>query len=98
MGAALIPWPWARELKVGSTVPVTIVSSIPANPRPAVQGPEPLPAQTRPAPEPGAAPGPEARPCPDAEAGSAGPCAQAGAHACAEVGARPQTGRPAEKG
>lgn len=53
VGAALIPWPWARELKVGAVVPVNIVSSIPANPRPAVEGPLEQPAQTE-SPEPDA--------------------------------------------
>ncbi|MFT4935367.1 MAG: protein TonB, partial [Pseudoalteromonas distincta] len=53
LGAALIPWPWDRELKIGSVVPINIVSSIPANPRPAVQGPEEQTAQTE-APEPDA--------------------------------------------
>lgn len=44
----------SRELKVGSVVPVTIVSNAPpADPPPAVQGPEELPAQTEaPTPEP----------------------------------------------
>lgn len=44
----------SRELKVGSVVPVTIVSNAPpAPPPPAVQGPEELPAQAEePAPEP----------------------------------------------
>ena len=51
IGAALIPWPWARELKVGAVVPVNIVSRIPANPRPAVEGPTEQPAQTE-TPEP----------------------------------------------
>ena len=53
IGAALIPWPWARELKVGAVVPVNIVSNIPANPRPAVEGPLEQPAQTE-SPEPDA--------------------------------------------
>ncbi len=53
VGAALIPWPWDRELTVGSVVPINVVSSIPANPRPAVQGPEDQSAQTE-APEPDA--------------------------------------------
>jgi protein TonB len=55
IGAALIPWPWDRELKVGAVVPINVVSSIPANPRPAVQGPEDQTAQTE-APEPDAPP------------------------------------------
>lgn len=44
----------SRELKVGSVVPVTIVSNAPpAPPPPAVQGPEELPAQAEePTPEP----------------------------------------------
>lgn len=70
LGAALIPWPWARELKVGAVVPINIVSSIPANPRPAVQGPQEQTAQTE-APEPDApldapvaAPEPQPQPAP----------------------------------
>lgn len=66
VGAALIPWPWDRELKVGAVVPINVVSSIPANPRPAVQGPEDQSAQTE-APEPDApleAPAPAAEPAP----------------------------------
>ena len=53
IGAALIPWPWARELKVGAVVPVNIVSNIPANPRPAVEGPVEQPAEAE-TPEPDA--------------------------------------------
>lgn len=53
LAAALVPWPWDRELKVGAVVPINIVSSIPQNPRPAVQGPEDLAAQTE-TPEPDA--------------------------------------------
>ncbi|MGQ3016023.1 energy transducer TonB [Phenylobacterium sp.] len=53
LGAALIPWPWDRELKIGSVVPINIVSSIPANPRPAEQGPQEQTAQTE-TPEPDA--------------------------------------------
>lgn len=78
VGAALIPWPWARELKVGAVVPINIVSSIPANPRPAIAGPEPQTAQTEtpepdappvaepeaPQPAPTAAPAPTPRPTP----------------------------------
>lgn len=66
VGAALVPWPWDRELKVGAVVPINVVSSIPANPRPAVQGPEDQSAQTE-APEPDApleAPAPAAEPAP----------------------------------
>lgn len=70
LGAALLPWPWDRELKIGSIVPINIVSSIPANPRPAVLGPEDLSAQTEtPEPEapleaPVAAPEPQPQPAP----------------------------------
>lgn len=66
LAAALVPWPWDRELKVGAVVPINIVSSIPQNPRPAVQGPEDLAAQTE-TPEPDApieAPGAEPEPQP----------------------------------
>lgn len=51
--ALLISWPWARDLKVGSAVPVTIVTNAPpAELAPAIEAPEPQTAQTeQPAPE-----------------------------------------------
>lgn len=58
----------SRELKVGSVVPVTIVSNAPpSDPPPAVQGPEELPAQTEaptPEPVPPTPPAPQPRPTP----------------------------------
>jgi protein TonB len=54
VAAALMLNLGSRELKVGSVVPVTIVSSAPASdPPPAIQGPEELPAQAEaPSPDP----------------------------------------------
>jgi len=50
--ALLVSWPWARDLKVGSVVPVTIVANAPADPSPAEQAPLEQPAMTEaPAPE-----------------------------------------------
>jgi len=50
---AFVSWPWTRELSVGASVPVNIVSNAPqTNLRPAVQAPEEQAAQTeQPAPE-----------------------------------------------
>lgn len=48
----LISWPWSRELKVGTVVPVTIVANAPTTDvRPAMEAPEPQFAAT-PEPEP----------------------------------------------
>lgn len=45
--ALLISWPWARDLKVGSVVPVTIVSNAPmGDPPPAVEDAVEAPAMT----------------------------------------------------
>ena len=65
----LISWNFTRDLKVGSVVPVTIVSSAPsADIRPAVEAPEPQTAQTdEPVPEApleSAAPEPQPAPTP----------------------------------
>ena len=65
----LISWNFTRDLKVGSVVPVTIVSSAPsADIRPAVEAPEPQAAQTdEPVPEApleSAAPEPQPAPTP----------------------------------
>ena len=65
----LISWNFTRDLKVGSAVPVTIVSSAPsADIRPAVEAPEPQTAQTdEPVPEApleSAAPEPQPAPTP----------------------------------
>lgn len=51
--ALLFAWPWSRDLKLGSAVPVTIVTNAPpAELAPAVRAPEPQAAQTeQPAPE-----------------------------------------------
>ncbi|MFN3511790.1 MAG: energy transducer TonB [Phenylobacterium sp.] len=58
--ATLISWPWSRELKIGSAVPVNIVASAPsADLRPAIQADEALPAQTE-EPTPAAPPEPAA--------------------------------------
>lgn len=74
--ALLISWPWARTLKVGSVVPVTIVSSAPAgDPPPAVEdtteqmamteAPAPeAPAEVQPPPPPPPPPPPKAAPTP----------------------------------
>jgi outer membrane biosynthesis protein TonB len=69
----LISWNLSRDLKVGSVVPVTIVSSAPsADIRPAVEAPEPQTAQTEePVPEApleSAAPEPQPAPVPPAPA------------------------------
>jgi outer membrane biosynthesis protein TonB len=65
----LISWNFTRDLKVGSVVPVTIVSSAPsADIRPAVEAPEPQTAQTdEPVPDApleSAAPQPQPTPTP----------------------------------
>ena len=61
--AAMISWPWARQLPLGSAVPINIVANAPVTDlAPAEQGPEDLPAQTEePVPE---APAPPAAPAP----------------------------------
>lgn len=69
----LISWNLSRDLKVGSVVPVTIVSSAPsADIRPAVEAPEPQTAQTEEpvpdAPLESAAPEPKPAPVPPAPA------------------------------
>jgi len=74
----MISWPWAKELKVGSVVPVKIVTNAPTTDvRPAIEAPEeqtaavdePVPAQSLQAPappEPVPAPAPKAAPPPPA--------------------------------
>jgi outer membrane biosynthesis protein TonB len=58
IAAALISWPWDRELKIGTSVPINIVSNAPStNLREAIQAPEELEAQTE-APVPDAPPAP----------------------------------------
>ncbi|WP_374575418.1 energy transducer TonB [Phenylobacterium sp.] len=51
--ALLISWPWAKEIRIGAAVPVTIVANAPTtNLRPAVKAPEVQEAQTEvPAPD-----------------------------------------------
>jgi periplasmic protein TonB len=65
VAATMITWPWAKELKVGSVVPINIVSSAPpTGVSQAVQAEEVLEAQTEePVPE---APPPEPLPPPPA--------------------------------
>ncbi len=67
--AMLISWPWAKEIRIGAAVPVTIVANAPAtNLRPAVQAPEAQAAQTEvpapDAPEETVTPDPEPTPTP----------------------------------
>lgn len=76
--AALIGWPWAKQLPVGSAVPINIVANAPStNLAPAVQGPEELSAQTEApvpdAPTPPASPEPEPAPTPPQPAPKAAP-------------------------
>lgn len=76
--AALIGWPWGRELPVGTAVPINIVANAPSTDlAPAVEGPEELPAQTeQPAPDaatPPAAPEPQPAPTPPQPAPKAAP-------------------------
>ena len=61
--AALISWPWGRQLPLDSAVPINIVANAPyTDLAPAEQGPEEAPAQTEePVPE---APAPPAAPAP----------------------------------
>ena len=63
IAAALISWPWARQLPLGSAVPINIVANAPVTDlAPAEQGPEDQLAQTEePVPE---APAPPAAPPP----------------------------------
>ncbi|HLK25311.1 MAG TPA: hypothetical protein VKT30_11690 [Caulobacteraceae bacterium] len=59
--SALIAWPWAKTLRAGDVVPVTLVSSADLQaPAPAVQAPKPAPAAT-PEPTPEAPPQPVAQ-------------------------------------
>lgn len=67
--AAMISWPWARQLPLGSAVPINIVANAPVTDlAPAEQGPEDLSAQTEEpvpeAPAPPAAPAPTPQPVP----------------------------------
>ncbi|WP_312165041.1 energy transducer TonB [Phenylobacterium sp.] len=67
--AAMISWPWARQLPLGSAVPINIVANAPVTDlAPAEQGPQDLPAQTEEpvpeAPAPPAAPAPAPQPVP----------------------------------
>lgn len=69
IGAALISWPWARQLPLGSAVPINIVANAPVTDlAPAEQGPEEALAQTEEpvpeAPAPPAAPAPTPQPVP----------------------------------
>ena len=69
IAAALISWPWGRQLPLGSAVPINIVANAPVTDlAPAEQGPEDLPAQTEEpvpeAPAPPAAPAPTPQPVP----------------------------------
>lgn len=69
IGAALISWPWAKQLPLGSAVPINIVANAPVTDlAPAEQGPEDAPAQTEEpvpeAPAPPAAPAPTPQPVP----------------------------------
>jgi len=60
-GLAFVSWPWTRELSVGASVPINIVSNAPdTNLRQAVQAPEEQTAQTE-------------QPVPDAPAEAAAP-------------------------
>lgn len=63
IAAALISWPWGRQLPLGSAVPINIVANAPVTDlAPAEQGPEEALAQTEePIPE---APAPPAAPAP----------------------------------
>lgn len=76
VAALLINWPWTRDLKVGSVVPVNIVSTGPSQDlRPAVEAPEEQSAMTE-APEPDApleTPAPEPTPEPPAPPPKAAP-------------------------
>ena len=77
--AALIGWPWAKQLPVGSAVPINIVANAPStNLAPAMEGPEELPAQTEAplpdAPTPPAAPEPAPVPTPPPRPNSVSPC------------------------
>ena len=69
IAAALISWPWAKQLPLGSAVPINIVANAPVTDlAPAEQGPEDAPAQTEEpvpeAPAPPAAPAPTPQPVP----------------------------------
>ncbi|MET0337748.1 MAG: energy transducer TonB [Caulobacter sp.] len=63
IGSFFVSWPWMTKKMVVASVPVTIVAEGPTNVRPAVQGPEDLPAQTE-NPVPDATPEPAAPPAP----------------------------------
>lgn len=69
--ATLVTWPWTRELKVGASVPINIVSNAPTtNLRPAIQDvqdqeaqtPDPAPTPTPEPPQPQPAPQPQPTP------------------------------------
>lgn len=71
--ATLVTWPWTRELKIGTSVPINIVSNAPTtNLRPAIQDvqdqeaqtPEPVPTPTPEPPQPQPQPAPQPAPTP----------------------------------
>ena len=71
LASMLITWPWAKDLKVGTVVPVNIVSNAPSTDlRPAVEAPEEQTAMTEDpvpdAPMEAVAPTPEPTPTPPA--------------------------------
>jgi outer membrane biosynthesis protein TonB len=80
--ATLVTWPWARELKIGASVPINIVSNAPSTDlRPAIQdvqdqeaqSPEPVPEPTPEPPQPQPAPTPAPPPTPQPKAPTPAP-------------------------
>ena len=87
----LIAWPWSKTVHMGDVVPVTLMTSadLPA-PAPAVQAPEPAPAQTE-------APVPQASPQTAAPVQTAAPAAPAAKAAPAAAAHQSTTGKPQPK-
>jgi len=94
-GLAFVSWPWTRDLAVGASVPVNIVSNAPdTNLRPAIQAPEDQTAQTEQpvadAPPEAAAPDPTPVPTPPAPKPAPAPPAKATEKAPSKPAPKPQ--------
>lgn len=102
--AAMISWPWARQLPLGSAVPINIVANAPVTDlAPAEQGPEDLPAQTEepvpeaPAPPAAPAPAPQPVPPPPKPAPAPAPAPKAAPVPKPAPTPKPAPAKPAEK-
>ena len=102
--AAMISWPWARQLPLGSAVPINIVANAPVTDlAPAEQGPDDLPAQTEepvpeaPAPPAAPAPAPQPVPPPPKPAPAPAPAPKAAPVPKPAPTPKPAPAKPAEK-